>query len=192
MTIWSGLGTWDLSRSGVIPPPPPSESPYPPPPPAPGKWKFGQDSALGIWVGLEYPHLPLQTYVGASVWRLIFVSPKDTVSFVWCANQQNINSKLLLILKHLVLLVFAPETQTIRTFWKVWANIDEMQLNSEMRWLHDMHWGVFLHVEHERPVWIRCRSSNNIASNNKESFTDIFYWRTQSLQYGYQMLLKIV
>ena len=29
MTIWSGLGTWDLSRSGVIPPPPPSESPYP-------------------------------------------------------------------------------------------------------------------------------------------------------------------
>ena len=49
----------------------PSTSPIwvslPPPPPAPGKWKFGQDSALGIWVGLEYPHLPLQTYVGASV-----------------------------------------------------------------------------------------------------------------------------
>ena len=76
---------------------------YPPPHPP---WKFGQDLALGIWVGMEYPppakmktwpdwgtlDLSLsrvnppphpRTYVvGAGVWRLIVVFPKDTVSFI--------------------------------------------------------------------------------------------------------------
>ena len=53
--------------SGV--PPPPSEN---------GNlvrtWHFGFE------LGLKYPPPPM-TYVGAGVWRLIAVSPKDTVSF---------------------------------------------------------------------------------------------------------------
>ena len=43
--------------------------------------RFGQDLVLWIWVGLEYPP-PFRTYLGAGVWRLITISPKDTVSFV--------------------------------------------------------------------------------------------------------------
>ena len=45
MKIWSGLGTWDLSWSGVLPLPLPLQ-----------KWKFGQIEGLWIWVGLD----PLQ------------------------------------------------------------------------------------------------------------------------------------
>ena len=48
MKIWTDLGTWDLSSSGV--------------------------------------HAP--TYVGAGVWRLIAVSPKDTVSLPTCSDTE--------------------------------------------------------------------------------------------------------
>ena len=71
--IWSGLGTLDLSLSEYFPPP--------------WKWKFGQDLALWIWVGLESHKPPPQiSYVGAGVWILITVSPMVTASFMICLH----------------------------------------------------------------------------------------------------------
>ena len=51
------------------------------PPHPPRKCRFGQIVALWVWVRLGPPPPLLPTYVGAGVWRLIALSPKDTVSF---------------------------------------------------------------------------------------------------------------
>ena len=99
--------------SGPPPPSPPDNlgtlgwvgldhHPFPSPP---RKCRFGHLGPLG-WVGLDHHHPPwkcrfgqLLDYVGTGVWRLITVSPKDTVSlplvmylyntFGFCHHTQN-------------------------------------------------------------------------------------------------------
>ena len=63
-----------------------NKTPHPTPTPSPPKWKFGQILTLWVSVGLEYPRPHELMWVGAGVWRLIAVSPKDTVSFALHGN----------------------------------------------------------------------------------------------------------
>ena len=80
MEICSDLGTLDLSWSGVTPPP---------------QWKFWQILALRF--ELVWSNPPPPTYVGAGVWRLIAVSPKDTVSFT--RNKKDIFSATIIFVR---------------------------------------------------------------------------------------------
>ena len=70
--IWSGLGTWIWSWSGVPPTPPPENENLV------RTWHFAFEL---VW-STTTPQP--RTYVGAGVWRLIAVFPKDTVSFSQC------------------------------------------------------------------------------------------------------------